>query len=148
MSKKFTDPASLSAKTLEQGDIFAPKFDEKGLVTAIAIDAKSNEILMLAYMNEQAISLTLKTGKVHYFSRSRNKIWLKGETSGEIQSLVEMRVDCDQDAILIMVEQQGLGAACHTGRKSCFFRKVENIEGNLSLKTIGDEPLFDPKKIY
>ena len=139
---------SLSKEEIEEGGIFAPKFDEKGLVSAIAIDVKTNKVLMLAFMNEKALSLTLKTKQVHYFSRSRQKIWLKGETSGEIQKLVEMRVDCDQDALLLLVEQQGHGAACHTGRKSCFFRKVELNEDKINLKTIGEKPLFDPKDVY
>ncbi len=139
---------SLSKQELEEGALFAPNFNEKGLVSAIAIDAKTNEVLMLAHMSRQAIDLTLKTGKVHYFSRSRNKIWLKGETSGEIQKLLEIRVDCDQDALLLLVEQQGSGAACHTGRKSCFFRSVEVRGGETCLKITGGEPLFDPKDVY
>jgi phosphoribosyl-AMP cyclohydrolase len=139
---------NLSKLELEQGSIFAPNYNEKGLVSAIAIDAKTNEILMLAHMNSEAISLTLETKIAHYFSRSRNKIWKKGETSGETQKLIEIRVDCDQDALLLFVEPQGLGAACHTGRKSCFFRKVETNGDKVKLKTIGGDPLFDPKKTY
>ncbi len=139
---------SLSKQELEEGEVFAPNFNEKGLVSAIAIDAKTNDVLMLAHMNHQAIDLTLKTGKVHYFSRSRNKIWLKGETSGEIQRLLEMRVDCDQDALLLLVEQQGLGAACHTGQKNCFFRTLEVKQGEILLKRMGDKPLFNPKDVY
>ncbi len=148
MSIKFSDGKGLSKAQLEEGKEFTPKFDENGLVSAIAQDYKSGEILMLAHMNEQALSLTLETGEVHYFSRSRQNIWKKGEISGEVQKLIEMRVDCDQDAILLKVKQLGVGAACHTGRKSCFFRLVEINGEETSLKLTGDEQLFDPKDKY
>lgn len=148
MAIKFFDAKNLSKDELESGKKLAPKFNDKGLVSAIAQDYKSNEILMLAHMNEQALALTLETGEAHYFSRSRQKIWKKGEVSGEVQKLKEMRVDCDQDAILLKVEQLGIGAACHTGRKSCFFRSVEISEGETSLKLTGGNPLFDPKDKY
>ncbi len=148
MNMNLLNAKALSKLQLEEGEQFAPNFDDKGLVSAIAQDNNSGEILMLAHMNENALALTLKTGEVHYFSRSRQKIWKKGKTSGEVQKLIEIRVDCDQDALLLLVEQLGKGAACHTGRKSCFFRSVEVKEDNISLKTIGDEPLFDPKKVY
>lgn len=108
----------------------------------IAQDWSTGEVLMLAYMNELAWEKTLETGKVHYWSRSRSKLWLKGETSGHVQMLKEAYVDCDGDTILVKVEQLG-GAACHTGYKSCFYRRVD--EGKL---VVVGEPVFDPKEIY
>ena len=148
MSISFTDPIGLSPSDIEQGTTFAPRFDANGLVTAIAVDARSGAILMLAHMNAEAVGLTLETGDVHYYSRSRASIWKKGETSGEIQKLVEMRVDCDQDALILTVEQMGLGAACHTGRKSCFFRRVELTKDGAKLVDTGEERLFDPDQVY
>lgn len=141
----FTDPATLSHHDLEEGTLFAPRFDAAGLVTAIAQDATTGRVLMLAHMNAEALRLTLETGEVHYFSRSRGKLWKKGESSGEIQKLVEMRTDCDQDAVLLLVEQTGRGAACHTGRVSCFYRRVESPG---TLADLGEAPLFDPEAVY
>jgi phosphoribosyl-AMP cyclohydrolase len=145
MSTPFADPTTLSHEALEEGATFAPKFDASGLVTAIAQDAGSNRILMVAHMNAEALRLTLETGDVHYFSRSRQKLWKKGESSGEVQRLIEMRTDCDQDVVLMLVEQTGRGAACHTGRKSCFYRIVE---GTNVLRQSGEPRLFDPKDVY
>ena len=145
MSTLFADPATLSHAQIEEGAVFAPKFDAHGLVTAIAQEAGSNRVLMLAHMNAEALRLTLETGEVHYYSRSRNRIWKKGESSGEVQKLIEMRTDCDQDAILMLVEQTGRGAACHTGRKSCFYRIVEGTDG---LRQSGEPLLFDPAEVY
>ncbi len=133
----------ISKEELEKSDVFTPHFDDKGLVSAIAQDNNSGEVLMLAFMNEEAIELSLKTGIVHYFSRSRQKIWKKGETSGQTQKLIEMRVDCDQDALLLKVEQLGKGAACHTGRKSCFFRTVKGEK-----LIVKGKRLFNPKDVY
>ncbi len=99
------------------------KFDEKGLVPAITQDAADRQVLMLAYMNEESLRLTLETGLCHYFSRSRQKLWKKGETSGNLQHVREIYYDCDADALLILVEQEG--PACHTGERSCFYRKLE-----------------------
>ena len=98
------------------------KFDENGLVPAVAQDDLSGQVLMLAYMNEESLGLTKETGYVHYFSRSRNEIWKKGETSGDVQRVIALHFDCDLDAVLLRVEQQGV--ACHTGRPTCFFHKV------------------------
>lgn len=145
MSTSFADPAALSHAEIEEGAVFAPKFDAHGLVTAIAQEAGSNRVLMLAHMNAEALRLTLETGEAHYYSRSRQKIWRKGESSGEVQRLIEMRTDCDQDAILLLVEQTGRGAACHTGRKSCFYRIVE---GSGTLRDSGEARLFDPSRVY
>jgi phosphoribosyl-AMP cyclohydrolase len=113
-----------------------------GLLPAIVQDYETKEVLMLAYINEQAWKKTLETGKAHYWSRSRNKLWLKGETSGHQQIIKKILVDCDEDTIIYQVEQIG-GAACHTGHRSCFFRQVSDN----NLETI-DEPVFDPGEVY
>ena len=113
-----------------------------GLIPAIVQDAATGEILMLAYMNQQAFEATLSTGKATYFSRSRQTLWIKGETSGNVQLVKEIRIDCDDDTILLKVEQLGR-AACHTGHRSCFHKKVENG----SIRITG-KPLFDPKEVY
>jgi phosphoribosyl-AMP cyclohydrolase len=109
----------------EEGIVFAPRFDAKGLVTAVVTDAGDGMLLMVAHMNEEALRLTLETGMAHYWSRSRRSLWKKGETSGNLQRVVEMRVDCDQDAVWLKVEVVGDGATCHTGRRSCFYRALE-----------------------
>ncbi len=113
-----------------------------GLLPVIAQDALTGEVLMLAYMNQEAWEKTLETGKAHYWSRSRQKLWLKGETSGHVQVVKDAYLDCDLDTILLKVEQIG-GAACHTGHRSCFFNKVEGED----LKETG-ELVFDPKEVY
>jgi phosphoribosyl-AMP cyclohydrolase len=113
-----------------------------GLIPAIAQDYATGEILMLAYMNQEAFDATLSTGKATYYSRSRQTLWIKGETSGNVQQVKEIRVDCDNDTVLLKVEQIG-GAACHTGHRSCFYKKIENG----SIRIIG-EPLFDPEEVY
>ena len=113
-----------SSETVEQGLGFAPKFDEHGLIPAIATDHRTNEVLMVAYMNEESLKQTLTTGHAVYWSRSRKKLWHKGETSGEFQVVKEIRVDCDQDALVLKVDQLG-GGCCHTKRPTCFYRKVE-----------------------
>lgn len=109
---------------LEEGRGFAPKFDADGLIVCITSEMGSGTILMVAYMNAQALRLTLETGIAHYWSRSRGELWRKGDTSGQVQKVIEMRTDCDQDAIQLIVEAGGDGKACHTGRKSCFYRRV------------------------
>ena len=113
-----------------------------GLVPAIAQDHDTGEVLMLAYMNQEAFETTLATGKATYFSRSRNTLWIKGETSGHVQQVKEIRIDCDNDTVLLKVEQFG-GAACHTGFRSCFYRKVDNDD-----LTVEGEPIFDPEEVY
>jgi phosphoribosyl-AMP cyclohydrolase len=102
------------------------KFDDHGLLSAIIVDASDNAVLMFAHMNAEAFAKTQSTGFIHFWSRSRQKLWMKGETSGETFKVVEMRVDCDQDCLLIRVEAQGKGNACHTGRRSCFYRRIES----------------------
>jgi phosphoribosyl-AMP cyclohydrolase len=148
MSITFAAPSSLTHETLEEGTVFAPQFGDNGLVTAVAVEASSGKVLMLAHMNAEALSRTIESGEVHYYSRSRGKIWKKGETSGEIQRLVELRTDCDQDALLVLVEQTGRGAACHTGRKTCFYRRVELAGGRVVLAQTGEPRLFDPREVY
>jgi phosphoribosyl-AMP cyclohydrolase len=120
-----TFPApSNDKKALEEGAAFTPKFDANGLIVCVTQEAATGEILMLAYMNALALEKTIETGVAHYWSRSRNELWRKGDTSGQVQTVVDIRVDCDQDAILLRVEAGGDGKACHTGRKSCFYRAV------------------------
>ena len=119
-------PIAPSKAALEQGDTLAPRFDAGGLIAAIATDAGSGEVLMFAWMNAEALERTLETGEAHYFSRSRNELWHKGATSGQIQTVEEIRIDCDQDAVWLKVRAQGDGGACHTGARSCFYRVVEN----------------------
>jgi phosphoribosyl-AMP cyclohydrolase len=118
------------------------KFDKNGLVPAIVQESETGEVLMLAYMNREAIELTLRTGRTHFYSRSRKELWTKGEISGNIQSVDEVFTDCDCDTILIRVRQKG--AACHEGYRSCFYRKLED---GSAWKIIGS-PMFDPKKVY
>lgn len=148
MSMDFTDPQTLSTAELETGTAFAPRFDAQGLVTAITVEAETGAVLMLAHMNAEALARTLETGEVHYYSRSRGRIWKKGETSGEVQRLRELRTDCDQDALLLVVDQTGHGAACHTGRKSCFYRRVAIENGGPVLVDTGVPRLFDPAAVY
>ncbi len=111
-------------KAIEEGLVFTPRFDASGLIVCVTVEAGTNAPLMVAYMNEEALRLTRETGIAHYWSRSRKALWRKGDTSGQTQQVVEMRVDCDQDAILLAVKPGGDGGACHTGRKSCFYRRV------------------------
>ena len=120
---------SAASKTeLENGLDFTPRFDASGLMAAIVTDASSGDVLMLAFMNEDALARTLETGEAHFWSRSRRAMWRKGETSGNVLRVVEMRTDCDQDCMLLRVEIGGDAAACHTGRRSCFYRRIERNE--------------------
>ena len=130
----------------EEGLAFQPKFDSSGLVTCVATDAATGDVLMVAHMNDEALRKTIASGEAWYFSRSRNALWRKGETSGQTQRVVEMRTDCDQDAVWIRVEQ--IGAACHTGRHSCFYRKVDQGEGGARLSFVDADRLFDPANVY
>ncbi len=131
---------------IEEGLEFRPKFDASGLVTCVATDAVTGDVLMVAHMNDEALRKTIATGEAWYFSRSRNALWRKGESSGQVQRVVEMRMDCDQDAVWIRVEQTG--AACHTGRRSCFYRKVDAGAGGARLSFVDADRLFDPKHVY
>ena len=118
---------------LEEGTAFTPRFDGDGLIVCVMKDARDGQILMLAYMNAEALRLTVETGIAHYWSRSRKTLWRKGDTSGQVQKVTEIRTDCDQDALLVTVEPGGDGGACHTGRRSCFYRKIASGGGPAKL---------------
>jgi phosphoribosyl-AMP cyclohydrolase len=137
-----------STTEVEEGRSLAPKFDANGLVTCVVTDAGSGEVLMVAHMNADALQKTIASGEAWYFSRSRQALWKKGETSGHVQRVVEMRIDCDQDAVWIKVVQEGPGA-CHTGRRSCFYRAVPvGKPGAVTLEFRDGERTFDPKAVY
>jgi phosphoribosyl-AMP cyclohydrolase len=151
VSKPSVFPAPLSKTESEEGDVFAPRFDADGLLPVVATSAATGEVLMFAYMNAEALARTIETSEAHYWSRSRGRLWRKGEESGNTQRVVEMRIDCDQDAIWLKVEQQGKAAACHTGRKSCFYRAVPlgaAPGGGVSLRFVDAERQFDPQAVY
>jgi phosphoribosyl-AMP cyclohydrolase len=133
---------------IEEGLAFAPQFGADGLVTAVVTDAKSGEVLMVAHMNRDALVKTIASGEAWYYSRSRKALWKKGEQSGHVQRVVELRVDCDQDALWLKVEQRGAGA-CHTGRRSCFYRSVPlGKAGSMTLEFRDADKAFDPKAVY
>lgn len=137
-----------STHDIEQGLALAPKFDADGLVTCVATDVWTGELLMVAHMNEAALRRTIETGEAWYYSRSRKALWKKGESSGHTQRVTEMRVDCDQDAVWIKVEQHGPGA-CHTGRRSCFYRGVPLRQtGDVVLEFRDAEKTFNPSDTY
>lgn len=117
-------------ETIESGDVFQPKFDVNGLIPAIVTDTQTGTVLMFAHMNSEALRLTLETGNVHFWSRSRQKLWKKGEDSGNVLTVSEIRTDCDQDVILIAASVAGAGVACHTGAKSCFYRTLNGTPGS------------------
>jgi phosphoribosyl-AMP cyclohydrolase len=151
VSKAAITPASKSQADIEEGTAFAPKFDADGLIPVVATSAETGEVLMLAYMNEEAIARTIETGEAHYWSRSRGGLWRKGEVSGNYQRVVEIRTDCDQDAIWLKVEMAGAEACCHTGRRSCFYRALPvgtAPSGGLSLRFVDAERQFDPDSVY
>jgi phosphoribosyl-AMP cyclohydrolase len=139
-------PPSTHDHDREEGPNFQPKFDASGLVTCVATDVATGDVLMVAHMNDEALRKTIASGEAWYFSRSRKALWRKGETSGQTQRVVEMRLDCDQDAVWIKVEQ--IGAACHTGRRSCFYRKVDADGGDIRLSFVDADRLFDPTQVY
>ncbi len=126
-------PAAADKQMLEEGGAFTPRFDANGLITAVVTDARDGALLMVAHMNAEALSQTLETGIAHYWSRTRKSLWKKGETSGNVHQVVDMRTDCDQDAIWIRVNVAGDGATCHTGRRSCFYRTVRIAGSKVSL---------------
>src|SRR5262249_2248499 len=137
-----------STDQVEEGRALAPRFDADGLITCVATDAASGDVLMVAHMNAEALQKTIETGEAWYFSRSRRALWKKGETSGHVQRVIEMRIDCDQDAVWIRVEQRGPGA-CHTARRSCFYRAIPVGKGRaVKLEFRDGEKTFDPKKVY
>ena len=131
-------------KSIEEGSEFTPKFDNNGLITAIAQDAKSGQILMVAYMNKEALDLTIKTGYATYFSRSRQKLWKKGEKSGHLQKVEQILVDCDQDCLVLKVSVDA--GQCHTGRQSCFYRALKS-KSDKEMKFIA-EKVYNPEEAY
>jgi len=143
-------PQGDNKSEIEEGAVFAPRFDADGLIPVVATSASTGEVLMLAYMNSEALARTIETGEAHYWSRSRGRLWRKGEESGNSQRVVEMRTDCDQDAIWLKVETAGAEAACHTGRRSCFYRAVPlgAPGGGVSLSFVDAERQFDPEAVY
>jgi phosphoribosyl-AMP cyclohydrolase len=142
------EPAVADSSKDEESLTLTPKFDADGLVTCVATDAKSGEVLMVAHMNAEALKRTIETGEAWYYSRSRKALWKKGESSGHVQRVAEMRIDCDQDAVWIKVEQTG-GGACHTGRRSCFYRAVPLKQtGAVTLQFRDADKTFDPKAVY
>lgn len=147
MTLRFAVPPSDKA-ALEGAGAFTPRFDASGLVTAVVTDVRDGELLMVAHMNEEALRLTLQTGIAHYYSRSRKALWKKGETSGNLQTVHEMRTDCDQDVVWLKVSVAGHDAACHTGRRSCFYRVVSSQDDAATLVIADDERHFDPEAVY
>jgi phosphoribosyl-AMP cyclohydrolase len=127
-----------SAEEIESGKLFSPRFDADGLIAAVATDAAGGEVLMFAWMNEEALARTIGTGLAHFWSRSRGKLWQKGEESGNRLRVLELRTDCDQDVVWLKVEVEGDGVACHTGRRSCFYRRVPvgRTSGPLTLEHV------------
>lgn len=134
----FPEPGSKA--DIEEGTVFMPRFDRDGLITCVAVDASDGRVLMLAHMNAESLARTIETGEAWYWSRSRKELWRKGATSGQTQRVVEMRVDCDQDALLITVEVGGDGGCCHTGRRACFYRSValDKETGQVRLRPAGE----------
>ena len=139
-------PARTTNPEIELGKTFQPKFGSDGLIPCITQDIATGQVLMFAFMNAESLGHTLKTKKATYWSRSRKKLWLKGEESGNVQLVKELRTDCDQDVLLIKVEQAGVGAACHNGYESCFYRRLADKE-TFALEFLG-QPKFDPKTVY
>jgi phosphoribosyl-AMP cyclohydrolase len=139
-----------TTRDIEEGSLLTPKFDADGLIPCVVTDHESGAVLMFAYMTGEALALTIKTGEAHYWSRSRGELWRKGSTSGHVQKVIDLRVDCDQDALWMVVEQTG--AACHVGYKSCFYRSIP-IGGAVapstpSLTFTATEKAFDPSMVY
>lgn len=139
----------VSVEQVEETTDFAPKFDAVGLLPCITTDAQSGEVLMLGWLNEEALRLTIETGEAHYFSRAREVLWHKGATSGLVQKIIEARVDDDQDAIWLSVEVAGSGASCHVGYRSCFYRAIPTAESaGQPLEFLEDKKTFDPLEVY
>ncbi|CAN7341073.1 phosphoribosyl-AMP cyclohydrolase [Neorhizobium sp. LjRoot104] len=147
MPFSFDQPSADKAE-LEGAGAFTPRFDQNGLVTAVVTDVRDGELLMVAHMDAEALALTVETGIAHYYSRSRAKIWKKGESSGNLQTVHELRTDCDQDAVWLKVSVAGHDATCHTGRRSCFYRVVTQSDGRAVLEITDDTRHFDPGVVY
>ncbi len=137
----------VSIEQVEEGNELAPKFDAEGLIPCVTTSADSGEVLMLGYMNEEALTKTIETGEAHYFSRSRGVLWHKGATSGLVQKVIEMRIDDDQDAVWLRVSIPG-DASCHVGYRSCFYREIPTGGQNVTLEFKESEKTFDPKQVY
>jgi phosphoribosyl-AMP cyclohydrolase len=146
MAENFLFAAPGAQAELEEGRLLTPKFGPDGLITCVVTDAGNGSVLMVAHMNAEALARTIATGDAWYFSRSRGALWRKGESSGHTQRVVEMRIDCDQDAVWIKVEQTG--GACHTGRRSCFYRAVPLGKAGTAALEFRDDRLFDPADVY
>lgn len=143
----FADRGSKSE--IEGGSVLQPKFDADGLIAAVVTDHRTGDVLMVGYMNAEALRRTIESGEAWYWSRSRQAYWKKGETSGQVQHVKEIRTDCDQDAIWLKVEVAGNGATCHVGFNSCFFRKITvGEDGSFLLERVEKEPVYDPKDVY
>lgn len=141
----------LSVEQVEEGSELAPKFDADGVLPVVTTDAASGEVLMLGYMNAEALARTIETGEAHYWSRSRKTLWHKGATSGLVQRVIDMRIDDDQDAVWLAVDVAGSGASCHVGYRSCFYRSIPTgsaPQPGLELTYRESEKVFDPKDVY
>ncbi|MDB9926271.1 phosphoribosyl-AMP cyclohydrolase [Hyphomicrobiales bacterium] len=141
----------VSVEEVEEGSSLSPKFNQDGLIPCVTSDSKTNEVLMVGYMNAEALTKTIENAEAYYYSRSRQKVWHKGSTSGLVQTVKEIRIDDDQDSIWLSVEVGGTGASCHVGYKSCFYRSIplkNKVSQNLELKWEEKEKLFDPIEVY
>ena len=143
-TRLFTTRTSIAQ--VEEGSDLAPRFDAAGLITCVTTDSASGEVLMVGYMNQEALTLTVQTGEAHYWSRSRQTLWHKGATSGLMQTVVEMRIDDDQDAVWLRVTVAGSGASCHVGYRSCFYRSISLPTG--ALRFVETQKTFDPAAVY
>lgn len=149
MCISFTSQDNQDKNTIELGKDLLPKFDKDGLIACIVTDIDSRDVVMFAYMNADSLEKTLQTREAHYWSRSRQELWHKGATSGNVQDVLEIRTDCDQDAIWIKVRTRGATANCHNGYKSCFYRAASiESDGKATLDFKEDKPLFNPNEVY
>ena len=138
-----------SVEQVEEGNILAPKFDQNGIIPAVVTEASSGELLMLGYMNKESLRKTIETKEAYYWSRSREALWKKGDSSGMIHEVEEILIDDDQDSLWLKVSIKGLGASCHVGYKSCFYRSLQNVtEDGVELKFTENEKVFDPEVVY
>ena len=138
-----------SVEQVEEGSILAPKFDQNGIIPAVVTEASSGELLMLGYMNKESLRKTIETKEAYYWSRSREVLWKKGDSSGMIHEVEEILIDDDQDSLWLKVSIKGLGASCHVGYKSCFYRSLQDVtEDGVELKFTENEKVFDPEVVY
>lgn len=144
-------PPPATTADIEEGTAFFPRFDANGLLPVVVTSAATGDVLMLAYMNDEALARTIETGEAQFWSRSRKRLWRKGDESGNTMRVIELRTDCDQDSLWLKVELGGAEACCHTGRKSCFYRAVpvgKGREAGVALTFVEAERLFDPEQVY